>query len=333
MIGTGDGGVTLSHAVTAMSPIGFSSMDALVIDENRATGDFLRERARDSSNPSAPEGVWTTYAAAHGAISTWNNSANGGTFDENFFGAKAGLSNTVAPGLSVGLALGYDNGMAWFHDDAGRVLQNRGSLTAYVTDDLGGDGFGYGAITGGISEFDTRRDTIVGRENGTDHGSDFSATTGIGRAIALPDDCETTPYAGLTYTAAHFSSFSETAVAGAGADALNVAGRVTQSLRLRLGDDLARMIPFSGGRLRFAVGVAYEHEFLDNDTGVDAAFANGSGNFGVRGVTLSRNTLIAGPSVRWEIDAAQTVSAGYSYEYGFAGTNSNRFDVAYTVRF
>ena len=64
-----------------------------------------------------------------------------------------------------------------------------------------------------------------------------------------------------------------------------------------------------------------------------ASFLNGAGAFGFTGDTLSRNLLAVTPSVAWEIDADQSLGAGYSYEYGFSGTDAHRFDITYKVKF
>lgn len=101
--------------------------------------------------------------------------------------------------------------------------------------------------------------------------------------------------------------------------------------RIGLGCD---WIPLNTADSRLAVGLAVgaEHELLDNDGEIRAAYAGGT-RFATESALGAETTVDVGPRVRWTFAQTHSVSAGYRYEYGFDDTTAHRVDLAYSKRF
>ncbi|MBI4616453.1 MAG: autotransporter outer membrane beta-barrel domain-containing protein [Planctomycetes bacterium] len=122
-------------------------------------------------------------------------------------------------------------------------------------------------------------------------------------------DWSITPWAGLEVVRLDQRGFSE---GGAGALALRVSDRDTDSLRSLLGLRHEHGFETGGPRIVPALRAAWIHEFLDDDRDVTARFAGTAPEFTVRGRDVDRDRARLGAGLR--IEGGKNVSGLLDYD-------------------
>ena len=129
----------------------------------------------------------------------------------------------------------------------------------------------------------------------------------------------------------HFSAFNEK---GAGALNLDMEEGEYDSLRTKVGADIDWKLPTGDIDLRLGLGIAWEHELLDDEATLTGAFANGAGGtFETESAMLSRDTLSVGPQATFAYGDGNQIRLGYRYQYGFGDETGHRFDLTFSTRF
>ena len=154
--------------------------------------------------------------------------------------------------------------------------------------------------------------------------------------LELGYDCKTplltvTPIASAAYTRVHRNAFTEES-----ADSLNMAidGATSESLRSSLGTRLSRQ--FQTGSHTFAphVSAAWEHEYKNQGSSINAQFASGTGNaFTVQTSDAGRDTAALGAGVSFQWTSSLSLTADYAGEVGRTRFYAHSFNGGLRYRF
>jgi outer membrane autotransporter protein len=185
-------------------------------------------------------------------------------------------------------------------------------------------------LSAGFGDYTTQRNTVTGRATGSTSGFDVGANVFTGTIVVLREDLHLTPFAGLSYAHHEFSGFTEK---GGNGSALKVDGWSNDSLRASVGTGLGWWLPAGDWKWKLGVDVAYNHELLDDESDIDAAFVSGGSKFSTAAAALPADSLSVGPNAALHFDENNALSAGVNFEYGFDGRTYTGFNVAFRRRF
>ena len=294
-------------------------------DETRATAyaasgkrpsDAFASIQRKAPSPTF-EQRWDVWAAGYGGSQTTNGNVALGSNNttSSIYGTAVGLDYRFSPSTVAGFALagggtGFGvNGLGWGHSDQFQsgafVRHNAGP--AYVT----------AALAYGWQDVTTNRIVTVA---GTDQlRAQFNANAVSGRIeggyrqatpwIGL------TPYAALQATMFSLPSYSEFAVVGNNAFALNYAAKDVTSTRTELGLRADRSFAAAGGVLTLRGRAAWAHDFNPDRT-VGAVFQTLPGSaFVVNGAALARDSALTTASVQMNWMNGWSASSTFEGEF------------------
>ncbi|MET3910821.1 uncharacterized protein with beta-barrel porin domain [Bradyrhizobium sp. S3.3.6] len=243
---------------------------------------------------------WDAWAAGFGGSQTTDGRAALGSNNttSSVYGTAVGLDYRFSPATVAGFALagggtGFGvNGLGWGHSDlfqAGAFVRHNAG-PAYVT----------AALAYGWQDVTTNRIVTAA---GTDQlRAQFNANAVSGRIEggyrqAMPW-IGLTPYAALQATMFSLPSYSEFAVVGNNAFALNYAAKDVTSTRTELGLRADRSFATAGGVLTLRGRAAWAHDFSPDRT-VGAVFQTLPGSaFVVNGAALARDSALTTASVQ-----------------------------------
>ncbi len=324
--------VTFQNLISIPGVPAFGALTALAVEEGRGASELMRTRL-DSQRRLGGQFVdrpWAAYANVTGTDT--NTDAGASNFNRFYMGGRGGLERVVGDGMTVGVNLGYDRGRASLHDNGGKITQDHVGAALYASHPLfDSRSFVYLGAFGGVSSYETERNSVGGTSKGDTDGWDAGATALLGYDFPVSEDVSITPYAGLTYTYARFDSFRES---GAGALDLAMDGGHYNSLRSKLGFDVDWKMPVDAAKLSLGAGLAWEHELLDDTASLKGGFATaGAGRFDGEAPTLSRDLLSVGPQMTIAFGDGNQVRLGYRYQYGFGDETGHRVDLTFSRRF
>ena len=310
----------LPEEVAKLSPIGYASMIAMARNsfENdwRAVAERTSHRRYDSASETRDNGV-EFFARAQASIVENASNRDSANFDFNTYGAIAGFDVKPDDFSLYGVALGYDYGSAKLHGNGGKIRSDSIRATAFASALLGdGSFFLDGAAHLGLNNYDIDRSTVVGKAEGETDGWNAGLAATLGRGFILSKDKHSclfvTPYVGLSYLFSKVDSFDESGVAGLDVDSFDA-----HSLRGRLGATLDWSFLLGEWDARVSLDVAYQHEFLDDEADIDAQFKQYRDTaFGVSGTIGSSDAFSFAPSVTVNLSERNSISLGYSLQYG-----------------
>lgn len=260
---------------------------------------------------------WDVWAAGYGGSQTTDGRAALGSNNttSSVYGTAVGLDYRFSPATVAGFALagggtGFGvNGLGWGHSDlfqAGAFVRHNAG-PAYVT----------AALAYGWQDVTTNRIVTAA---GTDQlRAQFNANAVSGRIeggyrqatpwIGL------TPYAALQATMFSLPSYSEFAVVGNNAFALNYAAKDLTSTRTELGLRADRSFAAAGGVLTLRGRAAWAHDFNPDRT-VGAVFQTLPGSaFVVNGAALARDSALTTASVQMNWLNGWSASASFEGEF------------------
>lgn len=310
----------LAGEVANLSPIGYASMIAMARNsfENdwRAISERASHRRYDSTNELYDNGL-EFFARAQTSIVENGSGSDSANFDFNTYGALAGFDVKPDDFSLYGFALGYDYGSADLHDGGGKIRSDSFRATAFASGLLGdGSIFLDAAVHFGMNNYDVERNTVVGKAEGDTDGWNAGAAVTLGKGIMLSKEKNLlvciTPYVGLSYLFSKVDSFDESGTAGLDVDSFDA-----QSVRGRLGATLDWKFPFGDWDARVSLDVAYHHEFIDDETDIDAQFKQyRDTEFGVSGIIGSSDAFSIAPSMTIDLSERDSLSFGYMLQYG-----------------
>ncbi|MDN3277420.1 autotransporter domain-containing protein [Frankia sp. RB7] len=260
---------------------------------------------------------WDVWAAGYGGSQTTNGNAALGlnNITSSVYGTAVGVDYRFSPSTVAGFALagggtGFGvNGLGWGHSDlfqAGAFVRHNAG-PAYVT----------AALAYGWQDVTTNR--IVTAAGADQLRAQFNANAVSGRIeggyrqatpwIGL------TPYAALQATMFSLPSYSEFAVVGNNAFALNYAAKDVTSTRTELGLRADRSFAAAGGVLTLRGRAAWVHDFNPDRT-VGAVFQTLPGSaFVVNGAALARDSALTTASVQMNWLNGWSASATFEGEF------------------
>ncbi len=322
------GDAAAARALQALSPIGLTALPALSIDASLADTRTVANRAdahrRLVTDKSA---TWEAFVGYTGRFADTEGGASAPVFDSSVQGGHAGLEKAVTDNLVVGAMPAYARGKADLSAQAGSVTLERAGLSAY-TGYVAGSTEALLGVRGSYLDYETRRTHALGSDKGATHGFDYGAFATVSHAVTL-GDFAITPEATLGYTRTEISAFDESGTAAA----LHVKTIGQDSLRARIGSAFD-WIPLRSADSSFAIGLAVgaEHELLDHDGEIVAAYAGGT-SFTTESALGAESSVDVGPQLTWVFSKSNTIRAGYRYEYGFDDSTAHRLDLSYARRF
>jgi uncharacterized protein with beta-barrel porin domain len=260
---------------------------------------------------------WDVWAAGYGGSQTTNGNAALGSNNttSSIYGTAVGLDYRFSPSTVAGFALagggtGFGvNGLGWGHSDlfqAGAFVRHNAG-PAYVTAALA---YGWQDVTTNRIVTAAGTDQLRAQFNanavsGRIEGGYRQATSWIGL----------TPYAALQATMFSLPSYSEFAVVGNNAFALNYAARDVTSTRTELGLRADRSFATAGGVLTLRGRAAWAHDFNPDRT-VGAVFQTLPGSaFVVNGAALARDSALTTASVQMNWMNGWSASATFEGEF------------------
>lgn len=272
-------------------------------------------------------GDWTGFATGNGELIDVGSTLNAVGYDIQSAGLTLGLDKRVSDRVSVGVIAGYVNSKANLVD-SGRVHLNGGKLGVFASWHEGGAWLD-GLIAGGWNTYDTRRTGFEGIARGSTEGWEFQAMLGGGYEGKW-GPFELGPVASLEYAQAGFDRFTET---GSSAP-LVIAAADSESLLSRLGARVAYPLTSGATKLNPELGVAWQHEFLDDTRDIDSRFASGAGSgFLVSSPAVGRDSVQATAAfgVQWTPKFGTHVY--YLGQFARANFIAHNFGVGFSLNF
>lgn len=323
---------SLAGALQSASPLALSSAVALPVTEAMRETDELRRHldGRRFERHGSAELGWSPYLSGNGSTVTSTAGADNAAFDYRTFGGVVGIDKGVGGELTLGAQVSYDSGRASFHDGGGKLDQDHARVTVYGSKLIAGKFYVDTGAFGGVSLYDTRRNTVLGAETGDTTGWDAGLFVNTGFVAPITSAFSLTPHAGLTYTHATVGGYDESG----SALALRVTAMNHDSLAARVGSGINARTSIADMPVRLGFDVSFVRELLDNETDIGASFGSSPGsNFTTTAVVMPKDRLEVGPELELEVARGQSVTAAYRYEYAFGDGTGHRVDVGYRTRF
>ncbi len=290
-----------------------------------ATGKGARDKAAREAFASiyrkAPaatfEQRWDVWAAGYGGSQTTDGNAALGSNNtsSSVYGTAVGLDYRFSPSTIAGFALagggtGFSvNGLGWGRSD----LFQAGAFVRHTT----GPAYIAAALAYGWQDVTTNR--IVTAAGADQLRAQFNANAFSGRVEGgyrhATQWIGLTPYAALQATMFSLPNYSEFAVVGSNAFALNYAAKDVTSTRTELGLRADRSFAAAGGLIILRGRVAWAHDYNPDRT-VGAVFQTLPGAaFVVNGAALARDSALTTASVQMNWMNGWSASATFEGEF------------------
>lgn len=270
----------------------------------------------DSPNPYR----WSAFAVGSATIGDFETTPDATGFEFHTTGLTVGLDRRFGDRVVAGAFTSYSYADAELARDAGdsQTQSIRAGVFASFTDGPWGlDGL----VSVGHHAYDLARHIRFGglSETATASPDGFEVASAVqaGYDVTLPHDWVLTPTASLAYTHVWIDGYTES---GAGPLNLRVDDQTAESLRSRLGVNLARELQLDRFTLTPHVGVAWQHEFIDDPYAGAARFATGADAFAFETGRAAPDTLVltAGATLhatdRWSLSADYTTELNDDYQ-------------------
>ncbi len=321
------------------SPVSFGALTEMTMSVARASNDLLRQRLEqrryDRAIPMAMMvGTNTFYANGFGGTrDSGESSGENPNYDLNYFGAQAGFDTILSGQAIAGVNLNCATGKANIHANGGKHESSSigvGIYGQYMFDEL--TYLGVGARLG-FDAYDTKRRTAFGEVEGETSGFDMGLSATLGRLIVLDasNGIHFSPYLGLDLDYVAVGSFDETETANDTALRVDSFDRI--SLRGIAGASLT-WVPVP--EWRFTLDASVRHEFVGNDSDIDATFQSGI-YAGKKSTTTAyyanETSLSIGPRVEYRFNNSWAVNAAYAYETDFEEATSHNANIGLSARF
>lgn len=262
-------------------------------------GGLAGPNGTDTSDKAGPQGIPNyrigTFITGAGDFAHVGDSANARGYDLNTGGVTVGADYKLTPEIAVGVMAGYAGTNADLTED-GRILVNSGKAGVYGTyykDHYYVDA----AVSGGVSNYSTRRASLDGVASGSTTGGEFDALVDAGYDWHL-DALTIGPTAAFEYTYVAINGFTE----NGSLTPLRYVGQHQASIRSTLGMHASYDWKLGKVIVRPEMSLAWQHEYGDRSFSIESALASGAGNaFTVADTQIGRDSLLfgAGVAVLW----------------------------------
>ena len=238
---------------------------------------------------------WGTFITGVGDFAHVGDSGNARGYDLNTGGVTVGADYKLTSHVAIGVIAGYAGTNANLPDD-GRLLVNSGRAGVYGTYYTGGY-YADAAVTGGVTNYSTRRSSLEGVASGSTAGGSVDVLVATGYDWRL-DALTIGPTASFQYTYVGIEGFTE----HGSLTPLRYAGQHQTSYRSTLGLHAAYDWKLGNVLVRPEMTLAWQHEYGDRSYSIESALASGAGDaFTVSDTQIGRDSLLfgAGVAVLW----------------------------------
>ena len=325
--GTGNAGTLLE----TFSPLSYAAMVAVPVAAFQNDVRNVLSRLDMRRFAAYDDREWQIYAQAQ-YLSTENDDASDTpTFDYNLLGVLAGADRRLSATTLVGIALAAGTGEAEVHHGGGDIDITDYRLTAYLSKlfgekialDLG--------VQGGLGDYEIKRKSAYGSVHGDTDGWNFGFFGNLSTWLRLSQNHEifAEPFIGFTAMYSSVSGFSE----GGSGGKFRVDDFDALSIAADIGCNFAWEFEMLGTTSRIGVGIAYTHEFADDEVDIDARFIGGSTKYGVTAAALASDRFSLGPTLEIGLTQSLGVYAGYTFEIGTDSSATHSANVGLRARF
>lgn len=279
--------------------------------------------ARGHAEQSAPSRSYGSFITATGNFTNQGSSPNAKGYDIETAGTLFGLDYTVNDRLTLGISAGYSRTSSDLVGGGG--IKVEGGRTALYAQYNNSGFFSQGLVGAGYNRYDTQRAALQGKAFGDTQGTELDA------AVAFGYDAEIgaftlTPFAAALYSMVGIQGYSERG----SLQPLYLEDQAEHSLRSRMGLRACYETDIGGYRVTPSLSAEWQHEFLNEELGVESRFANGAGApFTVRGSAIGRDSAL----ITTAVQIAKNRYAWYlAYQADLGRTNYENHSVLTGIR-
>ena len=257
------------------------------------------------------ENEWGLFVSGNALFARQGATQNASASKYTTAVVTVGIDRLVTPDLIMGFLAGFGRTNAdldTFGSTSKVTSLLLGAYGTYFRD----SGFINAAFVYGHNSYDSTRMAVGTPNVSSNTGNQFAAQASIGTDLRS-GAWVVTPEAGLQYTAVQIGAFTET-----GAAALNVGKDDVDSLRSSLGVRVQHEWLGGWGAFRPEVRAAWQHEFLDDQRGIQASFVDAAlpGSFDTVTAGIGRDFGLVGAGLSASIGQQSTVTFNYDYKFG-----------------
>ncbi len=258
------------------------------------------------------------WVQGFGKLATQDDRGDVDGYEADTYGAVVGIDTAdVMDGATLGLAVSY--GMTDVESDNANTTEtdiDSYQVSLYGEQDLGDAAFVNATLAYGRNSIDQTRHN-VGGVSGLNADADYDssqyvATVGIGRTLALASGMTITPTTGMNFQHVSIDDYTET---GAGTANMAVETDSVNILELGVGAEVAfDAIDMDGGMLTPAVDFGYRYDVIGDAVEASSTFTGGGAAFKTTGADPQQGKFNIGASLAYDVDSAMNVKVSYDYE-------------------
>jgi outer membrane autotransporter protein len=238
-----------------------------------------------------PENRWGVFATGLGEFTHVDGTDGASGFDLQTGGVTVGVDYRIGSNFAVGLLAGYAHTNADLVND-GNLDVNSAKFGLYATAFTGGF-YLNSAVTGGWSEYDSRRTALLGTANGSTDGGDINVLVSTGYDWRK-GNLSIGPTASFQYNYLSFNGFTESGSLAP----LKFNDQHSDSIRTAFGMKASYDWKVGNVLVRPELRAAWQHEYGLSAYPIAASFASGAGSsFTVSGPKIGRDSFLLGAGV------------------------------------
>lgn len=258
------------------------------------------------------------WVQGFGKLATQDDRGDVDGYEADTYGAVVGIDTAdVMDGATLGLAVSY--GMTDVESDNANTTEtdiDSYQVSLYGEQDLGDAAFVNATLAYGRNSIDQTRHN-VGGVSGLNADADYDssqyvATVGIGRTLALASGMTITPTTGMNFQHVSIDKYTET---GAGTANMTVDTDSINILELGVGAEVAfDAIDVDAGTLTPAIDFGYRYDVIGDAVEASSTFTGGGAAFKTTGADPQQGKFNIGASLAYDVDSAMNVKVSYDYE-------------------
>ncbi len=196
--------------------------------------------------------------------------------------------------------------------NGGSVKDDSAKIGLYASHSWGNGSWLSGSIGGGTHAYLTKRQSIGDLARGDTGGTEFTSQIQVGHDFKA-GAWTFWPTLEMNYAHLWIDRYTESGSLAP----LAIQAQESDSLRSTLGGRASTVVEVDGTTIKLVpyVNLGWQHEYMDNRSAVNAAFANGTGGvFNVSGAALGRDAAVAGTGVEVRFSEGFSGGLGYNVE-------------------
>ncbi|PAW75796.1 MAG: hypothetical protein B9S32_17200 [Verrucomicrobia bacterium Tous-C9LFEB] len=251
------------------------------------------------------------FISGQGTFGDVDGDAQNAGFDFTTGGLLLGADYRIGKRTVLGVYAGYQGTDADI-GNGGSVKDDSAKFGLYASHGWANGSWLNGSIGGGTHSYSTQRQSIGDLARGDTSGTEFTSQIQVGHDFKA-GSWTFGPTLEMNYAHLWIDRYTESGSLAP----LIIQAQEADSLRSTLGGRASTVVEVDGTTIKLVpyVNLGWQHEYMDNRSAVNAAFANGTGGvFTVSGTALGRDTAVAGTGVEVRFSEAFSGGLGYSVE-------------------